>query len=800
MSVETVDSVAAVIDEFAAGLPFPLDPFQRDAMRALAAGRSVLVAAPTGTGKTVIAEFGVHLARRAGARAIYTTPIKALSNQKYRDFRAIYGEGEVGLMTGDVVLEPEAAVLVMTTEVLRNMLVQGQRLEETGVIVFDEVHYLGDPERGTAWEEAILLAPPHIPLVCLSATVPNAGEIAEWVRAAHGELDCIIHEERAVPLEHYYFLDGRAHLVIDAAGRRRKSFRGVGGELAGRILWAGAVPRRAPGPEREPRKVPEPWEVVRYLEGEDLTPAIYFLFGRRACEEAADSCLALKAVPQGAELVREAQARLAELPPEDRQIRQVSMLFRHLSRGVAVHHAGLLPLLKMLVEELFAAGRLRAVFATDTLALGINMPARTVVLGEMTKWDGEQRRLLTPNEYRQMTGRAGRRGIDRRGSAVILYSPWVPFEQAIEVATGELLPLESAFSPSYSTALNLWHRPGDEEVLADLYARSLRRFQHDADLKELTERWEALQDRFHELERRSITDPETWAVARELARTEQELGLARKQATGEARRVAEGIARVLERFGYLSVRRPTWKAAYLRAIFDHNALTLGELLANRRLEALEPEEIAEVASWFAWDRESPVRSLLITRRLERLHDEVLDLQAQVIAAERRVGLEIGQPINEDFRGVALAWAREESLAEIARRSRIAEGDLVGAFQKTLDLLGQLRSAVEQARRPEADVLLAKLQAADARLRRGVVEASYRWAVSGPPVEIMADPSEWPVAALPPEEEVAPRRRVPRPRKRPPVFRATGGPGPRPPRPTRPPSRPPRPRPGGRRRR
>src|SRR5918911_741458 len=236
------------------------------------------LAAPTGTGKTVIAEFGVFLARRAGLRAIYTTPIKALSNQKYRDFKAVYGD-EAGLLTGDIVLNADGSVLVMTTEVLRNMVVQReQRLDDIGVLVFDEVHYVGDKERGTAWEEAILLAPKGVPMVCLSATVPNADEVAAWLRAARGEMECIFHDERAVPLEHRYFVDGKAQLVVDAQGRRRKSLKGVGGELASRYRRGGF---REETQERDARPEPEPWQVVRYLEDEELTPAIYFLFSRR---------------------------------------------------------------------------------------------------------------------------------------------------------------------------------------------------------------------------------------------------------------------------------------------------------------------------------------------------------------------------------------------------------------------------------------------------------------------------------------------------------------------------------------
>src|SRR5207248_8900292 len=390
----------------------------------------------------------------------------------------------------------------------------GAAIDDVGAIVFDEVHYMGDAERGTAWEESILLAPRHVPLVCLSATVPNASEVAEWIRDAHGELTCIFHDERAVPLEHRYWLpdvDPDKHgfkvtTVLDANGNitaNTKKLRTVGGELAGRVRWGGVTSQgirgeeRVPASEKDPRDTPAPWRVVRYLEGEQLTPAIYFLFSRRATEEAASSCVALKPVPHAAELIREAKSRLADLSPADRNLRQVAMLLgRFLPRGVAVHHAGLLPQVKLLVEEMFQSGKLRAVFATDTLALGINMPARTVVVGEMLKYDGQSRRLLTPNEYRQMTGRAGRRGIDERGVSLLMYSPWVSFAQTLRVLTSDLLPLESAFRPTYSTAMNLWLRPEDEERLADLYARSLRRFQHDRTLKELTEQKQHLEDAF----------------------------------------------------------------------------------------------------------------------------------------------------------------------------------------------------------------------------------------------------------------------------------------------------------------
>ncbi|MCC7372524.1 MAG: DEAD/DEAH box helicase [Chloroflexi bacterium] len=774
---------------------FRLDPFQAEAIEAYLSGRSVLVAAPTGTGKTAIAEFAALDALRRGARALYTTPIKALSNQKLRDFRALMERAtergilppghEPGLLTGDIVVNPNGSLLVMTTEVLRNMLVQGRRLpDEAAVVVFDEVHYMGDPERGTAWEESILLSPPAIQLVCLSATVPNLEEVADWIRVAHGDLTTVLYDHRTVPLEHRYFLDGKAAVIVDAEGRRRASFRGVGGELAKRITRPGqwGSPHddedepgrggRAGGQQPQQRRQPEPWEVLRALEKERLTPAIYFQFSRRACEEAAAACVVLGNVPHGMELVKEAKQRLADLSPADRALRQIGLLFRLLPRGFAVHHAGLLPVVKMLVEELFQSGRLRAVFATDTLALGINMPARTVVVGEMSKWDGKQHRLITPNEYRQMTGRAGRRGIDERGVSVILYSPWVSFERTLEIVTGELLPLTSAFSPSYSTAMNLWQQPGDQERLADLYARSFRRFQQDARLGDLTSERDAQRDHFERMATQAASDPLTWDLAKELAQTERALDQAHKAARSEARAMVSGLGQVLERFGYLAAERPTYKASLLRSIFDTNALTLAELMTRRMLDGLEPAEIAEVCAWFSFDREAPLRALPLTNRLRRLHEEVLGLQTRVLDEERKARVEVSRPINDELKGVALAWAEGDELGEIAERSRIVEGDLVGLLQKTLDILGQLRAALEHAEVPprradrlNVDDLLERMEEADGLLRRGVVEESYKWALEGPPEETEGD-ADW---VLPPEPAPGPSY----PDRRPPQRRRGG---------------------------
>ena len=512
LDMQTANLIAA----FRRRYPFDLDEFQLQAIAELEKGRSVLVAAPTGTGKTLVAEYAVYLALAAGRRVLYTTPIKALSNQKFRDFSAQYGAA-VGLLTGDVVIRPSATatvhpdtgevavcpqtdqpagpqrsggqVVVMTTEVLRNMLLQEpSELDDVGYVVFDEVHYLADPARGTAWEEAIICCPKHVQLVCLSATVANAGEIADWISEVHRETALVFHEERAVPLEHYYFLDGALRLAVDADGRRVARFPGVGGEArlgvrAGGFDWVD-------GPARPVRREPEPEEIVLALRRANLLPAIYFLFSRRETEAAAEACSRLRLAHGEARqrIAALAQERLASLAPEDRELPQVKALLRLLPLGIAFHHAGMLPVLKVLVEELFNAGLLGVVFATDTLSLGINMPARTVVVGELSKFDGEGRRLLTPNEYRQLTGRAGRRGIDRLGAAVVPYSPWVPAEEAFAVATGAIQPIESAFLARYNTVLNLWEPPSHQEMpsrLVRLLSNSLREYQLAGQVREL---------------------------------------------------------------------------------------------------------------------------------------------------------------------------------------------------------------------------------------------------------------------------------------------------------------------------
>ncbi|CAA9558343.1 MAG: FIG005666: putative helicase [uncultured Thermomicrobiales bacterium] len=480
-------AIEAQIDQFGVLYPFPLDEFQREAIRILLRGDSVMVAAPTGTGKTVVADWGVYEAFRGTGRVLYTTPIKALSNQKYRDLRAVYGD-QVGLLTGDVSENRDARVVVMTTEVLRNMLLQTPwDLDDVGCVIFDEIHYLADPERGTTWEEAIILCPDHVQLICLSATVSNAAEIAAWIGRTHRPIRLVTHTERAVPLSLSYFVDGKLHQVVDHTGAVVKQFPHTGGELR-RQAGNRAHGRRFADREAAEAGEPQPREIVDALAANRMLPAIYFLFSRNDCQAFAERLAVMRphliGPAQVAQIDAIVAALLAGLTDDDRELEQVRLVTALARKGLGFHHAGLLPILKQLVEVLFGRGLMQVVFATDTLALGVNMPARTVVVGRMSKWDGRRRRMLIPNEFQQMAGRAGRRGMDAFGHVVVPYSPWITFRETLEIGTGPLEPVRSAFAIRYNTVLNLWDPPQGERVRAMLQ-QSLAQFQTAERIRQL---------------------------------------------------------------------------------------------------------------------------------------------------------------------------------------------------------------------------------------------------------------------------------------------------------------------------
>ncbi|GHF40156.1 helicase [Streptomyces mashuensis] len=490
---------ATALAPFRAMYDFELDPFQLDACRALEAGKGVLVAAPTGSGKTIVGEFAVHLALTQGRKCFYTTPIKALSNQKYTDLVRRYGAGQVGLLTGDNSVNSDAPVVVMTTEVLRNMLYAGSRtLDGLGYVVMDEVHYLSDRFRGAVWEEVIIHLPESVTLVSLSATVSNAEEFGDWLDTVRGDTEVIVSEHRPVPLWQHVLAGRRMYDLFEekagaAGGRGRREVNPDLVRLArmensrplGRDRRRGAM--READRERERRQRSRIWtpsrvEVIERLDAEGLLPAITFIFSRAGCEAAVQQCLYAGLRLNDAEAratVREiVEERTAAIPSEDLHVLGYYEWLEGLERGIAAHHAGMLPTFKEVVEELFTKGLVKAVFATETLALGINMPARSVVLEKLVKWNGEQHADITPGEYTQLTGRAGRRGIDVEGHAVVLWQRAMDPAALAGLAGTRTYPLRSSFKPSYNMAVNLVSQFGRHRS-RELLETSFAQFQAD---------------------------------------------------------------------------------------------------------------------------------------------------------------------------------------------------------------------------------------------------------------------------------------------------------------------------------
>lgn len=458
--------------KFAANLSFSPDDFQVEACHALEEGFGVLVAAPTGAGKTVIGEFATYLAYQHGKKVFYTTPIKALSNQKYAEFVERYGADHVGLLTGDISLNGEAPIVVMTTEVLRNMIyARSTTLENLGFVVLDEVHFLGDKFRGAVWEEILIHLPQEIPVISLSATVSNVEEFGEWLTTVRGEIRIILSETRPVPL-HQYVLQGNDFFPLLSEERAPNK------DLV-RIAQNYQRVYRTRDMRGEYRQLPRS-EVIDKLAERNMLPAIFFIFSRAACDAAVKSCskLDLTTAVEKSLIRLRIEALANVIAPEDLNALNFGEWSKALERGIASHHAGLIPPFKELTEELFQAGFIRVVFATETLALGINMPAKTVVLEKLTKWNGEGHVEISPGEFTQLTGRAGRRGIDIEGNAVIIWSPEVDILSLAGLATTRTYPLRSSFYPTYNMAVNLLSK-SDKSTARELLASSFAQFQAD---------------------------------------------------------------------------------------------------------------------------------------------------------------------------------------------------------------------------------------------------------------------------------------------------------------------------------
>jgi superfamily II RNA helicase len=696
-------------EQFIAEHPYPLDRFQLDALDLLDDGQSVLVSAPTGAGKTVVAEYAVHLALHEGSRAFYTTPIKALSNQKYGDLRRKHGADNVGLLTGDNSINGQAPVVVMTTEVLRNMIhAEPGRLAELRYVVLDEVHFLQDRYRGGVWEEVILGAPPEVTLVCLSATVANAEQLGAWISAVRGATGVVIERHRPVELRDLFvvgdrsservhllptFVDGRPNpeaAKLDEQVPRPGASRGRRDR--------GLAPLRGGRPARPKLYRPRRTEVVERLSEARLLPAIYFVFSRAGCDESVRHCLEegvrLTTIEERARIRSVVESHVDPLADEDLAVLGYPRYLAGLEAGIASHHAGMVPPFREAVEACFAEALVKVVFATETLALGINMPARAVVIEEISKFGGNGHQEITSGEYTQLTGRAGRRGIDEVGYAAVLCSPFHTFGDVARIAGGQPRALTSSFRPTYNLAVNLVRRHTRKAAYA-LVSSSFAQYLAESDL----------------------TDE------------------------------LEAVLAVLERRGYVHGWKVSEAGARLGGIYHEADLLVAESLEAGCLDGLDPASLAAVVSGFCYEsrreREAPLPlpNAKIARRLQAIQ-ELSDALAEEERSER---LPLTRGVESGFATLIFDWGHGRELREVlqpgraggpgrGRPRRIAPlmsgGDFVRNVKQVVDLLRQLalvapNQATARSARAAADRLLRDVVAASSLVTIAVEHGTIR---------------------------------------------------------------------------
>ncbi|BAS27057.1 helicase [Limnochorda pilosa] len=734
---------------------FALDPFQQEAIAHIDRGDSVLVAAPTGTGKTLIADYLIERMHRQGRRVVYTAPIKALSNQKFKEFKRLLGEESVGILTGDVVVNPEAPILIMTTEVFRNLLHQDPaRVEDVSYCIFDEIHYIDDPERGSVWEESLIFMPPHMRLLGLSATIPNVEELATWTSQVHGHPVRVVYQgERAVPLEHHLFERSLGFTTRDTLERRyRRYLHRAGLKFSDRAR----LPFRF-----------EPTTHLDLLENlpPGLFPVLFFTFSRRKCElnalELARTGKAYLGPGEQQEVDDVIQEALETRVPSDgtrkgsvgaQRLRSMRTL---LLKGIAYHHAGLLPVVKDVVEELFERRLIRVLYCTETFAVGINFPCRSVCFDSYSKWDGRSFRSLLNREYFQMAGRAGRRGIDAQGDVVTLvdFNYYVP-QELPSMDEKDVEAIRSRFALSYNTVLNLVEGYDQDEV-ARILSKSFATFQagqerreHEARLRQLeAERLRIQGCAYMETDRCPITLMERVAALEEKRREvasrlaqgkhrgvkrlrkeirEEEAAL---QALGVAgcptsvvdrcrdllpayRRLGKRVDQLRERLAHLPsperfLESYRQKRALLEALdyvrdgqltargFFASKINIQELLVTELhfdgwLHELEPDALNALAVSIDYE---PRRT---ERRLRHHVFETARVEATVQflqEMERSFGQEPTVRFHDYLALLAYHWSAGETFAEILRRGDFDEGDVVYAFRRAIDLLRQVRHAV-----------------------------------------------------------------------------------------------------------
>ena len=730
--------------------PFELDDFQKEACDCITEGKSVVVCAPTGAGKTVIAEHAIHCALKAGTKVFYTTPLKALSNQKFNDFSEKYGADKVGLLTGDTSFNRGAQIVVMTTEVFRNMLYGTnfgsvtENLKDVRYVILDEVHYMNDEQRGTVWEESIIYCPTNVQIIALSATVANADKLTEWINTVHSRTELINTDFRPVPLRFFYFDSSQPNTILPL------------------LTPSGALNKKIK-PEKKQFRHGKPVQrkytakdVIRVLHEKDMLPAIYFTFSRKKCDEQMERCADLCLVT----------------PAEQKQIREIideyiaenpylykNKHIEYLLQGVASHHAGLLPGWKMLVEKLFQKGLIKVVFATETLAAGINMPARSTVISSISKRTDSGHRTLTPSEFLQMSGRAGRRGMDEVGYVTIVGSAFQTPEEVAELVLSDANPLESKFSPSYSMVLNLLQRFSLEEA-KELVLKSFGYFSSSSRIEPYLLLKEANQAKIDECNefvcycKRSNEDLLEYNKIRDMyVQNRRTFKTIKKQEHKKNRPLSPEVIdfgnktkelldrmhsyecdncklfkkhmkniEILQRFlakqkvldkeiekqkdifwnkflahravlmdyGYIKDDYPTEEGITISQIRSENELFLARVVFSGVLENLTPAELASVICALTTEdmRAEMYSQIPFTTTVRKTLNKIKDIKRDLDKKQKNYDIEDPMYINGFYSPLIEMWVNGAEWEAIVDEVDMGEGDIVRCFKRVIDVLRQ----------------------------------------------------------------------------------------------------------------
>ncbi len=729
--------------------PFELDDFQKQACEIINSGESVVVCAPTGAGKTVIAQHAIHRALELGCRIFYTTPLKALSNQKFYDFGEKYGYDKVGLLTGDTSINRSAQIVIMTTEVFRNMLygtnfgAVADNLKDVKYVVLDEVHYMNDEQRGTVWEESIIYCPTNIQIIALSATVANCDELTNWINTVHSKTRLVNTDFRPVPLRFYYFDSSQPFKLLPLLT--------PSGQLNSKIKPE--KPQWAKG--RDKRKKSYVKQVIQNLADNDMLPAIYFTFSRKKCDEQMEKCAGLGLN------TRDEQEKIKAFIDEfiaDNPHLYGNKHTEYLIQGVASHHAGLLPAWKNLVEKLFQQGLIKVVFATETLAAGINMPARSTVISSTSKRTDTGHRMLTANEFLQMSGRAGRRGMDEVGYVTIVGTSFQSPDEVAELVLSNSNPLESRFSPSYSMVLNLLQRFSLDES-KELILKSFGYYSSDYRLKPILNQLEAYDKEIAEREficpdgltdeqlekydkvrflyvqnritykkilkqEKSKKRPLSPDVVEFGKRNKEELANMQSFACHQCNRYkkhsknVEVIKRILskkrklekeiekqkdiywnkflshrallEEYGYLQNDYPTDRGKTTSQLRSENELYLAEIIFSGLLENLTPSQLAGViCALTTEDLRIEIPYIPFSEQVRKTLNQIRNIKRKLEKAQSRYDIETPLYINPYFSSLIELWVEGAEWETISEQIEIGEGDIVRAFKRVVDVLRQL---------------------------------------------------------------------------------------------------------------